>query len=319
MTIFLYFLAIIACSIGISKSGSLVISAITKIANTFRISDFTLGFFVLGIATTTPELFVGINSALRNIPQLSLGNIIGGIIVLLSLVVSLTAIFSGKISFRDAFSAKELLLASFLIISPTFLIVDGYLSRFDGLLLVIFYGVFFFIMNRKETLLEHIRDELISEPMNSAKLLFKLTLGIAGLLVFSKIIVEVAILLVEILNIALLLLGLLVLSIGTNLPEITVAFFSRKTHKSLAIGNFFGSACANILVLGVVALINPFSVISITKLYISLGILILTVSLFSIFARSGRTISRNEGFLLFLVYILFLVSEIISNSWHIHS
>lgn len=318
MGIFLYPLVIIICSLGISKSASFVIDSIVRLAQRARISDFTLGFFILGIATTTPEIFIGINSAVDGVPQLSMGNLLGGIIVLLSLVVGLVAVITGKVSFRDTFTPKEMLFTAFLIISPSFLIFDGFISRVDGLLLLVFYLVFFVIMNRKETFIEHIRDEIFKEPLDVFKLTVKLILGIAGLILFSKIIVGTALTFSNLLSIPALVIGLLLLSIGTNLPELSLGVATRNHHKQLAIGSFLGSAAANIPVLGLVALIYPISIPSTTKVIISIFILLLTVGCFSYFAQTKRTITRKEGFLLLLIYTLFLLSELLSNSWTSH-
>lgn len=318
MTLLWYLAIIVFASLGISKSGSLIIAAITKIAQRFRISDFTLGFFILGIATSTPEIFISINAAIDNVPQLSLGNLLGGTIVLLSLVIGLTAVIRKKVSFRDTFTFQELLLTSFLLLSPVFLLIDGFVSRFDGLLLIVFYLVFFLIMNKKETLIEHIRDKLMSEPVNSVKLLGKFILGLAGLLLFSKIIVETAIVFANNLNIAPIVIGLLLLSIGTNLPELTLSIFSGNEHKGLAIGDFLGSACANVLILGTISVITPFPLTNYNKVLISLALLGLTVITFFVFARSKRVISRKEGLVLIFIYLVFVVSELLTNSLITH-
>lgn len=309
---------IILSSIGISKSAGFVLYAVERLAKRFRISDFTLGFFVLGILTSTPELFVAINSSLNNIPQLSFGNLMGGIIVLLTLVIGSTAVLTGKISFKDTFSQKELLLTGFLLISPVFLIADGIASRFDGLLLISFYLVFFLIMNKKETFLEKVKDKLTEKPIDNIKLFLKLILGIAGLVIFSKIIVNSALVFSQSLNIAPFVVGFLLLSIGTNLPELSLAALSKGDHQKLAIGDFLGSAAANIPLLGFLALISPFEITNGLKLYMGFATFLLTIVAFSSFARSKRTINREEGLILLSIYALFLIIEVILSSSLMH-
>lgn len=309
MGIFLYLLVIVIGSIGIAKSASLVVEATTKFASRARISDFTLGFFILGLATTTPEFFIGINSVLDGVPDLSAGNLIGGIIVLLSLVVGLAAAVMGKVSFYGTFSYQEMLLTAFLLVSPSFLIFDGFVSQIDGLMLLVFYVVFFLVMNRKETLIEHIRDEIFKEPVDAFKLILKLVIGVVGLLICSKIIVETALIFADFLEVSVLVVGFLLLSIGTNLPELSLGVVMRNHHKKLAIGNFLGSAAANIPILGLVAVLSPIRLPNFNKVLISIFILVLTVVAFSYFAQSKKTISRTEGFFLLLIYILFFFLE----------
>lgn len=313
MAVLFYIGVLIFSFIGIAQSASLVVSSIVKISRRFRISNFTLGFFVLGIVTTTPELFIGINSALDRQPQLSLGNLLGGTIVLLSLVIGLTAVLNGKISFNHTFSARDLLASGFLIVSPVFFILDGRVSRFDGLALITVYILFFLLMNKKETLIERVRDEISKEPINITKLLGKFLVGVIGLFIFSKIIVEAAILFASVFSIPLIVLGLLLLSLGTNLPEFSLAFASTSLgHKNIAIGDFLGSCAANVFVLGIVALICPFEIVNDTKFIISLTLLLLTVVSFSLFAKTQRVITRKEGFVLLIIYAVFLLSELIT-------
>ncbi len=307
-----YLLIIIAGCLGLSRSANLTVNSVVKFAQRARISDFTLGFFILGLATTTPEFFIGLNSVIDQVPELSAGNLIGGIIILLSLIIGLAAVLTGRVTFHGSFTDKEMLLTGFLLISPSFLIVDRFISRNEGLLLLSFYLIFFLLMNRKETFLEHLRDEIFHKPLNSLKTGFQLILGIAGLLIFAKIVVETALALTGLLKIPHLIVGLLLLSIGTNLPELSLGFAARKHYKQLAIGNFLGSAAANIPVLGLLALVLPVNVNHQTNIGISALILVLVVTVFCYFAHTKHAISGKEGIVLLLIYGLFLASEILS-------
>lgn len=310
MQILLYLLILLISSIGISKSASYVIYVVHKIGRRFRVSDFTLGFFILGLVTSTPELFVGINAIFKGVPELSMGNLIGGIIVLLSLVIGATAVLSGKVSFKDGFSKKELLFTGFLLITPFFLAIDGFVSRFDGLMLLAFYAVFFIILNKKESFIKRFKDELIKEPFDATKLMIKAGLGVLGLLLFSKIIVEIAIIIANQLSIPPMVVGLLLLSLGTNMPEFTLGILSKRNHTDVAIGDYLGSAAANIPLLGLVAVLSPFSLPNGKHVFMLL-LLVITVVFFYLFARSRKEINRKEGAILLGIYGLFLVIELV--------
>lgn len=299
-------------SYGISKSAQFLVSTINTVSKRFRISDFTLGFFVLGIATSTPEMFVGVNSIIDGYPQLSLGNLIGAIIVLLSLLIGLTAIVFGKVSFKGAFTHNDFIITGLLLIAPALLLFDGNVSRVEGLFLIIIYGAFFFIMNKQETLLEHIRDTVTASPLKSTKLFAKAAIGVIGLLIFSKIIVETALEFTELLNISPLLVGLLMLSIGTNLPELSLGFFAKTSHSEIALGDYLGSAAANVLLIGLLAFISPFEVTYIGKMRMSLIILIVVVLVFNLLVFRRKVLTRRDGVILLAIYIVFVASEIIN-------
>ncbi len=299
-------------SYGISKSAQFLVTSINTASKRFRISDFTLGFFILGIATSTPEMFVGINSVIDGYPQLSLGNLIGAIIVLLSLLIGLSALLFGKVNFKGTFTDTDFIMTAFLLIAPALLLFDGNITRFEGLFLIILYGALFFVTNKKETLLEHIRDSVTARPIQSTKLFLKAGIGVIGLLIFSKIIVETALTFTSLLGVSPLLIGLLMLSIGTNLPELTLGFFVRTDHKEIAIGDFLGSASANVLLIGVLALFSPFQVEYVGKMRMSLIILVIVVLVFNILVFRKKTLTRKDGVILLLIYFGFVAFELIN-------
>lgn len=312
MSVILAIIILAIASYGISKSAQFLVSSITTVSKRFRVSDFTLGFFILGIATSTPEMFVGINSIIGGYPQLSLGNLIGGIIVLLSLLVGLSALLFGKINFKGTLTNNNFIITAILLMTPSLLLFDGSVSRAEGITLIGLYIAFFFIMNRKETLLERLRDSLTTAPLKFTKLLLKTAAGIIGLLIFSKIIVETALSFTSLLNISPLIVGLLMLSIGTNLPELTLGFSARNNHKEIALGDFLGSAAANVLLIGILAFLSPFEVQNIGKMRISLIILIVIVLVFSVLVFRKKTLTRRDGLILLAIYVGFVVFEVVN-------
>lgn len=306
-----YLIFILLASVGLSKSAVFVVDSVNKLSKKLRVSDFTLGFFILGLATSTPEIFVGLNSLIDGVPELSVGNLIGGIIVLLTLVVGIAALITGKVNLNHGFTPKELLITSFLLITPIFVLSDGVISRADGLLLVTLYIGLFFLLNRSETIFEKIHDEISEHSHHLGNIVTKLIIGVAGLLLFSKIAVDVGILLSLALNVPPLVIGLVVLSFGTNLPELTIGIISRKKHLDLALGNFLGSAAANIPLMGILAIKEPIYLAGGAKTGGSLVLLVLSVSLFTIFVKTNKVISRFEGAILLCAYVLFLLFEIL--------
>lgn len=300
---------VIACFF-VAKSAELVVGSITILAKKFHVSDFSMGFFVLGLATTTPEIFVGINAALDGEPQLSMGNLIGATIVLLSLIIGLNAILNREIHFVKSFKPTDMLLTCFIIFMPVFFLLDGVLSRFDGLTLIAFYVVFYFVLNRRQTFAEHIQQTLTHHHNHVGKKLALTAVGIIGLFVSSKFIVESAETIALTLNMPLVMVGLVLVSVGTNLPELTILFTStRKHHNQLSLGDFLGSACANTPVLGMVALIHPIVLESPPKVFFSLGVLVVTLLSFLAFFLTDRKINRLEGVALVALYSFFLISE----------
>ena len=107
--------------------------------------------------------------------------------------------------------------------------------------------------------------------------------------------------------------GLVLLSLGTNLPELTILFTAKAgEEESLALGNFFGSACINVGILGTLAIISDGVLLSdITTLTIGLFFLFFALLMFVVFSLSERSLNRREGVLMVSVYAAMLISQII--------
>lgn len=311
MTLPLAIFLLVVSLIVIAKSADLIVSTAVSLAHRLRVSEFNIGFFILGLATTTPELFVGLNAALSGEPQLSLGNLIGASIVLLSLIIGLNAVISGEVQFIKTFSKRDMWFTSFVILAPVFLLIDNELSRTDGVLLIFLYGLFYLVINKEQTFVEHIKYTFNKPHNHLGKTALIFIIGIFGLFVSSKLIVDSAQFIATSFDVPLVLIGLLLLSIGTNLPELTVLFISiRKQHKQIGIGDFLGSSVANTFVLGLVALLHPIILDEPLKVFLSLGMLFLTLVTFNAYFSLDKKINRLEGLSLIALYVFFLFAEL---------
>ncbi|MDP3918986.1 MAG: sodium:calcium antiporter, partial [Nanoarchaeota archaeon] len=76
------------------KSVNITIKSLTNLAKSINISEFVIATIFMGVATSLPELFIGINSAIKNIPQLSLGNVIGASLLDLTLVIGIPVLIA---------------------------------------------------------------------------------------------------------------------------------------------------------------------------------------------------------------------------------
>src|SRR4030042_5741949 len=85
----------------------LIISAVDKISKKSNISKFAVSFFILGLLTSTPELAVGINSIADHDPEIFVGNLLGGIIVIFLLIVPILAIMGNGIKLAHQLNSKN--------------------------------------------------------------------------------------------------------------------------------------------------------------------------------------------------------------------
>jgi len=280
-----------------------VISNVKKIGNSLGIKNVWLGL-LLGLLTSMPELLVGLQSMLRGTTPIAYGDLVGGIVVLLGLVAGLNAIVLGKLEIEKSFSRQDIVFIAVFLGLPVWLAVDGQISWLDGLLMITWYGLLVFhLVQRGSKFKTTIRVE--SESGNFKLVLYTI-LGLAGLVVLSSFIMDTALSIMTLLNLPQLLIGLLIFSLGTNLPELTLAVKSwQKQARDLSLGNLMGSAMANVIVLGVLSLLRPL-LVNLGGMFIFLASAFLLLQVFFIwFSDNDGAISRQEGIWLVVIYLLF--------------
>lgn len=293
----------------LAASAQIVVQAASVLARRFGLTSFAIGFLLLGVLTSTPEFFVAIQSAAAGVPQLSMGNLLGGSILLLSLVMGITSTLLGRISLDHRLSFREIILASSVVASPILVLWDGNLTRPEGIFLIGLYLLHGFLLNHKgrngKKKMSYQRFHGVWHEVGT------LILGFGAMLVASKVIVESAQVITASLRMPPFVFGLVLLSIGTNLPEFALAIEAAvQRRKTIAFGDFLGSSAANTFILGLLGWFTPFEVATSERLWFSL-VLLGSVTAFFLWALSSRRdITRKEGVGLIFFYVAFVVFEL---------
>jgi cation:H+ antiporter len=301
--------------------GRIVVSSLINLAKILGWKEFIVAFFAISFGAAMPEFFIGITSSFKNVPILSLGNIIGQNLVLFTLAPAICS-----------FILKDLILESrtvragstFSVISailPIFLALDGNISRIDGFILIISFIFYTFWLFSKKERFTKIYDKLENEDgslvkKNNLNIVFNLLFALLGLLVLaflSQAITNFALDFSIKTSLSLSLVGILIIGLGTSLPETYFSIvLSQKKQSWMIIGGLMGSvAVSSTLVLGTVSIINPIEILDFSSLIAARFFLILSALFFLLFVRSNKKISIKEGLFLFSLYILFLIVEIV--------
>ncbi len=289
----------------------LIVDGVGNLSHKLNISSFATSFFVLGILTSIPEASVGINSIINHTPDIFVGDLIGASLVLFILAIPILAIFGNGIKLSHQMTPHKLILSLFVAAAPVFLILDKTISSTEGLFLIFLYLALFYSVEKKKGILENIKDRILDGKTHFLEDIMKLIGGALLVFVSSKILVDKTIYFSGVLGIAPFLISLLVLSIGTNLPELSLAVRSVVLgKKEVALGDYVGSAAANTLIFGVLTLINGGEVIVSNHYLQTLIFMVLGLGFFYYFSRSKNDISRKEGIVLLSLYFLFIFMEI---------
>lgn len=304
MPVYLSILILILLFALLGFSANIVVNGIKKIAHKLGIPIFLLGL-ILGLLTSLPELSIAVNAAINGIEEVSLGNLLGGIVVLLGLILGLNLILNRKVKTDGKITTP---LPGFLLLMlPLLLGLDGKLGVIDGVFLCTGYIAVLAHLYRKNR-------SIIEKPtwgiqIYNKKMAREITLILGGTLIIvgsSNLMIRITTDLLEQFHISGFLVGLMVFSLGTNLPELTVTLTSwRKKVKEVAFSHLLGSAIANPLILGGIALLNPISISVDRSFLLILYFFPILFAMLLFFYRSEKSLSRIEGIFLLLMFLTF--------------
>lgn len=315
-----FILIFLFCCVLLYFSGELVVRGLMRMARFLGWSEFVVAFFVMAFAASLPNLLVGINSAIRRVPELSFGDVSGNNLVAMTLAVALAVFFSkdGKDLCGDSRTIQKTSVFTMIAaILPILLILDNNLSRIDGVILISFFVFYvYWLFSKKERftkIYQDHKDYSVKDFNVFLKDLFKLFLGILFLIISSFGIVGSAKFFAQEFNLSLIFIGIIITGLGNALPEVYFAIVSAKKGENwMILGDLMGAVIIpSTLVLGLVALIHPIEISDFSSLAIARFFLMISALFFFVFVRTDCKITKKEGFFLLLLYIAFLISAII--------
>lgn len=288
------------------------------IAERMHIPEIVVGLTIVAVGTSMPEFCVSLVSAIKDTPDLAVGNVVGSNIFNTLLIVGVAAL-SAPMTILKTTVGKDIpfaLVASVILMMMCF---DGEIGRWDAAVLFVLFLIFMFMTLRgaqvKKSEMEHDSEQMQSErktkvAMSPLVSVVWMIVGLAALIGGSNLFVEGATKAAASLGVSQAVIGLTIVAGGTSLPELATSVVSaRKGNSGIAIGNALGSNVFNILaVLGMTGLVAPMHIQGITLT--DLSMMVVSMILIWFFSFTKYTIERWEGFVLtavFIGYMTFLV------------
>jgi len=285
------------------------------VAYNLRVPPLIIGLTIVGFGTSSPEILVSAMAAWQGSTGLAVGNAIGSNIINIGLVLGLTALIT-PLDVHSSIPRRELPVLIGIMLIAWLLLADGTLGRLDGILLlagVVPMLVWMIHLGMKSRESRDALDEEFGEEIRTGMTmplaLFWLVFGFLFLLISSRMLVWGAASIALHLGISELVIGIVVVALGTSLPELAASLASAiKQEHDIAIGNVIGSNIFNLLVvLGLPGAIHP-GAIDAHVLYRDFPVMLLmTLILFAMaygFRGPGR-ITRFGGAMLLMAYIAY--------------
>ena len=285
---------------------NIFVDSSTSLANGFKIPKMVVALTIASFCTCAPELAVSFSSIESY--DVSIANVIGSCIANILLIIGIGSLIK-PIKIETATVKREIPLLLLSSLSFCLLFLDGKLSRLDALVLMLLFLLFCLYLYKMIKRLKKIEES--SVKINKLKSFIITIFSLFVIVMGSDLVVDSTIYLSSTYNIAPKLISMIVIVIGTSLPELMITITSAKKGEfDMTVGNIIGSNIFNIcIVLGLPILIFG-TVISNSFNYVDLFMLVLSPLLFYLFCKSKMTISRLEGTIMifdFLLYYSYLI------------
>lgn len=311
-------IALIAMVIG----AELLVRGASRLAAMLGVSQLVIGLTIVSFGTSAPEFVVSVKGALTGHADLVVGNCVGSNIFNVLFIIGACAFVAPLVVTKQLVRLDvPIMVGSHLIF--LFLSFDGIIDRYDALLLLASFALYYGFSVRK-SLQENssVTDHTSSGNEKSsrrwpafAKQLGFITIGLTLCISGAEWMVDSAVTLARILGVSELIIGLTIVSIGTSLPELVTSIVATiRLERDIAIGNAVGSCIFNILgVIGIASLIAPNGItVAPSVLRFDLPVAIVTsIACLPVFFTDYK-ISRWEGLLFlfyYLAYITYLILE----------
>jgi cation:H+ antiporter len=290
------------------KSADYSIKYSSRIAKILKFPEFLVSFFIIAIISVLPEATISIISSFNKMSELSLGTLLGSNIADLTLVFGIVALVSSKGIKVKSKILKNNFYYLILLLIPLLLGLDGNFSRIDGLILIIIGGIFFYKIYHESKRFHKKFNDTKKEPILNS--FFFLILSLTCLIIGSYFTVEYAKKVVLETKIPEILIGITLIAFGTCLPELIFSIKAvKKNHDELVLGDVLGTVITDAtIILGIVILISPFSY-NVKNIYLLGGGMFLSGATAIIFMNSDKLITKIEGVLLVLIYVLFVILQ----------
>lgn len=295
-----------------------LVSGASSLAKKFRISDLTIGLTVVAFGTSAPELVVNLFASATNHQDIFFGNILGSNNFNLFIILGIAGVIL-PLKVQVSTVWKEIPMS--LVALVVFFILahipssggEMMLGRIDGVILLLCFGLFqyYIYLQIKNYEPEHTAHK---DTWPLYKMLILIVMGLAGLVLGGKIVLDNAVLLAKAMGVSEKVIGLTIIAAGTSLPELATSVVAAfRKNADIAVGNIVGSNIFNLLLIGgTVSIVSPVrysSIFDVDFYILAAGTIVLFINLLT--WRKHR-LDRWEAALLLTFYVgytVYLISK----------
>jgi cation:H+ antiporter len=301
--------------IGLWLGTKLIIDGALGIAKRFNLSHSFVGVAILAVGTDLPEVFVTLKASIMQLQGIEssgiiTGNAIGSCLSQITLILGVAGLFlKFTMDKKDLLRDGIALLGS--IIMLFFFGMDGIISHWEGSTMLLVYVLYYVVLIKSQA--NHEDDNSEAKEYSNVKLIIILLSGFVVLVFSSNLVVENSMLLAEKWGVAQSFVGIVIIGLGTSLPELVVSVGAAlRKSVGMSVGNVIGSNIFDGLIpIGLGGVISTTKIES-NLLNVDLPILFFSTLIVLVFLRTKRGISIFEGITLIVMFFLYLTVKFIT-------
>lgn len=282
------------------KGADMFVDGSSSIASLLKVPGVVIGLTIVALGTSAPEAAVSITAGFTGNNDIAISNIVGSNMFNLLSVVGVCAAIKAFTSDEDILKRDFPVCIALTVLLFLFML-DGKISRIDGVIFVILLAIYIFIMVRSALKNPVEADEEIKVMSPLKSILFCL-IGVAAIIGGGQLVVDSASKIAATFGMSQTLIGLTIIAIGTSLPELVTSIVAAgKGQSGMALGNVVGSSILNIIfILGFSSALNAIAVVP--EVLIDGAILIAVNVIVFIFCKTKKRVDRWEGIVCVLMY-----------------
>lgn len=295
----------------IVKFSDILVDGACSIANNFKIPKMVIALTIVAFGTCAPEIAISFNSIMSNNGSMAIANVVGSCIINTLMIIGLAAIIN-PIKVKNDTINKEMPLLCLITLIFSILVLDSkvvsflpnVITRLDGFILLLLFAIFVcYLYNIVKTNKNKNREK---PAYSMFKSIVMIIVSIIIIAFSSDLIVDNAVVIAESLGISHKVITMVIIVIGTSLPELTMTVRCAKKHEfDIALGNIIGTNIFNIcIVLGLpVAIFGNVGIVDFG--IVDFIVLVSSSVILYIFARTDKELNKTEGIVMFLIFICY--------------
>lgn len=308
MNIILAIVSFVVSLILLYTGSNKTVHTASKLAASLNFRKIIIGTIFVASVTSMPELLSSIIAVAYGSSDMALGNIIGSNVYNIPLIVGICGLIKEYKVKNDSIGNECLFMIGLSVILMLSVIIVGRITWWIGLIFLLLYPAFIGYSIYKGNGGSHSIDEKTIN--NTAKLIIALFLGGSTLLCGTFLLVYSAITICETFNLSRFYVGFTIMAIGCIVPEVAVSILAAlHNEQEISMGNVIGDNIITMtLVLGIVAILKPFTVSQLEILSTVPLIIIITFILY-VLNRRGFKISRAWSLLMLVLALVAFILE----------